>query len=435
LLETIRAYAAERLATAGTGTHIRGRHAAHYLALAENADEQLRGPDQRAWLERLTTEQPNLRAALAHCVATADVTTAWRWIAAMTRFWESIGQRSEAAEWIGRATALGDPPATPSAVAGLCAASEILQPSDARGALELATRASDLAAGLGDLARARAARALGIGAMWIRPELTLPALHEALGRLGDDQPWERATTMRCLVQAEGELAEAIRWGQASAALFRRLGDHTAAANALFIMAQRAIHAGGDGYDVHEWLTESRALAQAAASESDLVHASVGFAQLAWMRAEKYHAAQLMQECLPVLRRLGDQRCTGRALLVLGQHAREQGELSRAEELLQASIEAIILAGQSFVLVNALEALAAVRAAQGSHADAAVLLGTAHAVRAVATRHLRPLDPPDDDLRSSLVIALGAAEFEAARGEGAGLSPAQALQRASSHPLR
>jgi predicted ATPase len=62
LLESLRAYAAARLADRGADTDLRQRHAAYYLAVAE----QLRGPEQRAWMERLTIEQPNLRAALDH---------------------------------------------------------------------------------------------------------------------------------------------------------------------------------------------------------------------------------------------------------------------------------------------------------------------------------------------------------------------------------
>ena len=88
LLETIRAYAAERLAASGTETAVRRQHAAHYLALAEQAAGQLRTPDQRAWLERLTAEQPNLRAALAHSITIGDIESAWRLVAALQRFWE-----------------------------------------------------------------------------------------------------------------------------------------------------------------------------------------------------------------------------------------------------------------------------------------------------------------------------------------------------------
>ena len=121
------------------------------------------------------------------------------------------------------------------------------------------------------------------------------------------------------------------------------------------MAQRSIHAGIADDEVHQWLIESRTLAEAAGSEEDQVHAIVGFGQLAWLRGDHDGAAQLMAECLPTLRRRGDQRCTGRALHILGERAREQRQLARAEELLRGSVAAIVLAGQSIVLVNALEA--------------------------------------------------------------------------------
>jgi predicted dinucleotide-binding enzyme len=51
------------------------------------------------------------------------------------------------------------------------------------------------------------------------------------------------------------------------------------ANTLFIMAQRAIYAGVTDGEVHDWLAESQAMAEAAGSEEDLAHATVGLVQL------------------------------------------------------------------------------------------------------------------------------------------------------------
>jgi hypothetical protein len=430
LLETIRAYAAQRLAVSGTGPASGRRHATHYLSLAEQGAAKLRTGEQRLWLERLNTEQPNLRAALAFSVAAGEVEDAWRWVTALHRFWEITGPRREAHGWIRRVLALGDPPASPAVAAGLAAASHILQPSDSRAAFDLAQQATRLAADLDDVTRARAARSLGMGAIWIEPGLVLPALHEALAGFGDDEPWESAITLQCLAQATGDLAEALERGRESVSLFRKVGDQMYAANTLFIMAHRAMYAGIVDEEVHAWLTESRALADAAGSEEDQVHASVGFGQLAQLRGDLDHAAELMAECLPRLRRRGDQRCTGRALYVLGEHARERRQLDRAEELLVASIRAITLAGQSFVLVNALEALAAVACDQDRPRTAATLLGVADRARQAAGAHMRPLRAPDETLRRSLVEALGAADFDTVHGEGQRLSPTQALDLVS-----
>jgi hypothetical protein len=380
----------------------------------------------------LTTEQPNLRAALAHIINTGDIESAWRAIAALQRFWDMSGQRREAHEWIQRTLAIKDPPASPAAVAGLAAASLILQAFDSRAAFELAERAAQLAAGSDDdLVRGQAALALGMSREWVEPELVLPALHEALTRFGDGHLWECAVTMQSLAMTCGELGEALHWARQSVTLFRRVGDHMYAANTLFIMAQRSIYAGVGDDEVHEWLTESRTLAEAAGSVADQTHATVGFAQLAWLRGEHDYAAQLMGECLSTLRRLGDQRCTGRALYILGERAMEQRELPLAEELLRGSVDAIALAGQSFVLVSALEALAAVFAAQGRQRSAAVLLGTASRTRESAKAHMRAMEPPNEKLRQSLEKLMGAADFDAAYAEGAELSPTQALQVASS----
>jgi hypothetical protein len=90
------------------------------------------------------------------------------------------------------------------------------------------------------------------------------------------------------------------------------------------------------------------------------------------------------------------------------------------------VAAIAVAGQSHVLVSALEALAAVVCAQGRPRRAAVLLGTADIARDSASAHMRPIQAPDQELRRSLARMLGNAAFDAAYGEGRRLSPAQAL---------
>ncbi len=74
LLETVRHYAAERLARrAGSELdETRAAHRDYYLALVETAETHLRGPDEAVWLDQLEAEFDNIRAALAFSLADPD---------------------------------------------------------------------------------------------------------------------------------------------------------------------------------------------------------------------------------------------------------------------------------------------------------------------------------------------------------------------------
>ncbi|WP_311318663.1 AAA family ATPase [Streptomyces sp. 2132.2] len=103
LLETIHEYAAERAAAhpadRAAAAH---RHAAHFLALAEEAEPLLRGAGQLPWIRRVETELDNLRAALLHTTRTASVETGQRLALALGWFWWLRNYRSEGAEWTAR---------------------------------------------------------------------------------------------------------------------------------------------------------------------------------------------------------------------------------------------------------------------------------------------------------------------------------------------
>ncbi len=107
MLETIREYALEQLAASGELDTARQRHAAYYLALAERAELQLWGPEERAWLRRVEQEQENYRAALRWATDRGDGETAMRLAGALAYFWWVLGYLREGRRWLEQALTLG----------------------------------------------------------------------------------------------------------------------------------------------------------------------------------------------------------------------------------------------------------------------------------------------------------------------------------------
>jgi hypothetical protein len=98
LLETIRQFAAERLAE--TGDHqaaaVAAAHCRHFLALAETAAPDLTGPEQGRWLARLDVDQANLRHAAEHATHEPGGTTqVLRFGAALKRYWRARNRGEE----------------------------------------------------------------------------------------------------------------------------------------------------------------------------------------------------------------------------------------------------------------------------------------------------------------------------------------------------
>lgn len=99
LLETVRAYSADRLEESGERTGVRAAHAEHFVTLAERAEPELRAAEQIHWITRLSLERDNFNAALRHCVATGDFGLALRLYQGLLWFWMMRNHGKEAAQW------------------------------------------------------------------------------------------------------------------------------------------------------------------------------------------------------------------------------------------------------------------------------------------------------------------------------------------------
>jgi predicted ATPase/class 3 adenylate cyclase/DNA-binding NarL/FixJ family response regulator len=100
LLETVRAYAAARLAASGEEAAIRDRHGDHYLHVAEEAEPRFESAEEAAWVARTARDYPNVRAALAWSRDRGHEDHVGRLAASLVNFWWSHGPVDDGKRWL-----------------------------------------------------------------------------------------------------------------------------------------------------------------------------------------------------------------------------------------------------------------------------------------------------------------------------------------------
>jgi tetratricopeptide (TPR) repeat protein len=202
MLETIRQYAAERLAEAGEAGPARRRHAEAFLRLAENERE----------LPVLLHEQDNFRAALGYALAAGDATGP-RLTRALGGFWLARGLLQEARGWLERALAAG--------------------PADQQLRADLHRLLGAVLYAAGDLERTRDILAQG------------SQVAEAAG-LSPVQARIRALRAEIQATQDGNFARAIEAGEQSAAVLESEGDLEGLAEAWLSAGRLRFWAGAPG---------------------------------------------------------------------------------------------------------------------------------------------------------------------------------------------
>jgi non-specific serine/threonine protein kinase len=99
-LETIRAYAGDKLFEAGEAGPLRDRHRDWCLALAREAEPELFGPASRVWIEGLHRDEANLHEALQWCLET-DPDSGLRLGGSLWPYWYLDWGFADGIRWLG----------------------------------------------------------------------------------------------------------------------------------------------------------------------------------------------------------------------------------------------------------------------------------------------------------------------------------------------
>ncbi|MFF2945141.1 BTAD domain-containing putative transcriptional regulator [Streptomyces niveus] len=475
LLESVAAYATERLHAMGDFTAVRDRHLRYYLRLAEETEPRLRGPEQRAQMLRLRAETANLRTALTTALTTAAAANpganpeaALRLVTSLSWYWLLAGRLQEACRALESALATTSPPSSRRAEAHALHTAFALLGGEP---VTPATPAADHAAVESPHRRASAQwlGAYGLfnaGAVAAADDLNTLALQgfEALY----DRWGVAASLGRRAVHAHirGELARAREDGERSARLFRELGDRWGELQSVSPLALLAT-IDGDYAEAARLHHEGLRIAEELGLDVEVATRLSGLGRLALLTGEPDRARELHERARRVAAEQGYRFGEIHAEIGLALGARRTGALDEAQERLvrirdwyaEVSTEAgnaLVLAELGFVaeqrgdaataltthldgltaaratgnpraVALALEGLAGARSLAGDPESAALLLGAATAARERTGAPLPPAESADvDRVTRAARTALGTGAFEEAFARGTTLSPDEAL---------
>jgi predicted ATPase/DNA-binding NarL/FixJ family response regulator len=338
MLETIREYAFEQLITAGEVAQTRQRHGDHFLALAEAAKPQLRGPEQAVWLARLEAERDELRTALDWMVERGDAEQALLLASLLVDFWVIRGHFVEGLAWLERALAL---------------------PVPGRGATRGRTRALRFASVLASFHGAyERARALAEQSLVLARDLEdRPEIANSLGALG------------IAARAQGDVAGADAAWNAALATHRDLADQDGMAvglNNLGILA----HERGDHARAAACFDECLALYRTHENVQGIANALYHLALLAKDEDDDDRALALLEESLTLRRRIGYEYGIASSLTDLASLAARRGDDAQATRLLEESLALARRIEQPEAMEEALRARGEAALGQGATAAAA-----------------------------------------------------------------
>ena len=394
MLETVREDAVARLAEAGTLDELRARHAERFLELANLAEQELAGPDQGRWLDRLEPELDNFRATLAWCLSADRPEDALRATSALGRFWRMHGHVAEARGWLARALARGQAERMPTDVLA--------------NALWWSAR---LAAAQDDL------------------KAEIPLLEEALALFRTlERPRETAFVLGELgwiALQQGETDRAEELCEEALDVARATGDAATISGQLNYLAD-VYSARGDHLRALAAHEEALTLRRALDDPMLVTNSTYNLGIAAWENGEIERARSAFEETHALAGALGDVIHCAAAEFMLAELDLHTGDVDDAETRIRKCLATYTELENERSRAECLVVLAGIATARGAYEDAARLLGAASRLRSDAPLNRFEL-PVLERCGPELSAALGAQRLSALQEEGArngveGLTP-------------
>jgi predicted ATPase len=332
MLETIREYALERLTESGENEEWKRQQADYFLNLAEQAEIELRGFQQRKWYERLDVEQNNLRAALDWLIRSNEAQNGLRLAGALAEFWWVSGHLGEALKTFDLLFALPEASQPTAARAkALMAAAQIMAYSDSKKANLWLEESVRIYRELGDKGGlALAIGHLGDHLLWTGEHARGRALAEqsvVMFRESGDR-WGLACALAWLGDCANFQGEIIVAGEAleeSIRLRREMGDGIRITFALGLLGS-ARRMQGEPEKARSLYEEGLIFAREASFPTEIASRLSNLAQLAFRVGDYSRVAELAKASVDKFEETGSQKpWIAEAQFLLGELARRQGD--------------------------------------------------------------------------------------------------------------
>ncbi len=394
MLETIREYGLECLATSGEESSVRRAHAAYCLVLAEEGNPELSPEDRAVWLARCDVEIDNFRSALDWLFENRELEWGFRLSMALFRFWE---MREHVVE--GRAR--------------LESILQLAGDSHTKDRAKVAHFIGALAATQGDFGAAQS---------FLQQSLSI---YEALG----DQ-WGISVSLNALAVAErdsGEYDAAQRNFERSLSCWRALGDRLSIARCLHNLANVA-RTRGDYSRAQVALHEATSIFEELGDRSGTAWSLNQHGDIAREQGNLNVARELYERALSVFRKVGDGWGTARSLTDLGYIYCEQGNYNAALRAYREALETFNDLGHRRGMARALEGSACLAAARGDAVRSLKLAGAAQHVRHLISAPLPQAEQLNLDRHLSRAWeAITQSEGREAWAQGAAMSLQDAVE--------